>query len=256
MSVVVKEKRLPLIECFGPTIQGEGMVIGQQTYFLRLGLCDYKCTMCDSLHAVDPHSVKRIAQYLTATEIYNLLASIRWPHSTNWVTISGGNPCIHNLSDLIDIMHKNGLRISVETQGTFSPKWLHKVDALTISPKGPGMGEILDIKRLDTFVASNLGEVPLSMKVVVFDQRDIDFAAELADRYKEITENGDFYLSLGNPLPPDVVGNSSISSAEHNELLLNRYRTLFEDIALHPILSRVKFLPQWHVFVWGNGQGH
>ena len=45
---------LRISEIFGPTIQGEGAVIGQPTVFracrwLRLSLFDW----CDSLHAVD-----------------------------------------------------------------------------------------------------------------------------------------------------------------------------------------------------------
>ena len=64
------DKKLPLMELFGPTIQGEGTVIGQQTYFLRFGLCDYKCRMCDSMHAVDPRLVKANATYLTQAEIF------------------------------------------------------------------------------------------------------------------------------------------------------------------------------------------
>ena len=40
-------------EIFGPTIQGEGALIGQPTVFVRTGGCDYRCSWCDTLHAVD-----------------------------------------------------------------------------------------------------------------------------------------------------------------------------------------------------------
>lgn len=40
-------------EIFGPTIQGEGVLIGQPTVFVRTGGCDYRCSWCDTLHAVD-----------------------------------------------------------------------------------------------------------------------------------------------------------------------------------------------------------
>ena len=44
---------LRISEIFGPTIQGEGAVIGQPTVFVRAGGCDYRCEWCDTLHAVD-----------------------------------------------------------------------------------------------------------------------------------------------------------------------------------------------------------
>ena len=44
---------LRVVEIFGPTIQGEGALIGEPTVFVRTGGCDYRCSWCDSLHAVD-----------------------------------------------------------------------------------------------------------------------------------------------------------------------------------------------------------
>ena len=36
-----KLSKIPVIEIFGPTIQGEGMVVGQKTMFVRTAGCDY-----------------------------------------------------------------------------------------------------------------------------------------------------------------------------------------------------------------------
>lgn len=249
-------KKIPLVECFGPTVQGEGMVIGQQTYFLRFGLCDYKCVKCDSMHAVDPRSVKKFGKFLTQAEIFEELNRIAHPDSTNWVTFSGGNPCIHDLSDLVLRLRSGGWKISVETQGTFSPEWLHSVDALVCSPKGPGMGEICNIPTLDKFVEANIGRVPMSLKIVVFDQRDLEFATDIFRRYSNQVGYDNCYLSLGNPLPPDNEGNSEVDERHLQQLLLQEYRQLYEDISTHRVLSKVKFLPQWHLFVWGNAKGH
>jgi 7-carboxy-7-deazaguanine synthase len=267
-------KKIPLVECFGPTIQGEGVVIGQQTYFLRFGLCDYKCTMCDSMHAVNPASVKKYGTFLTPAEIFERLKEVQKPNTTNWVTFSGGNPCIHDLTGLIVLLKQDGWKIAVETQGTFAPGWLKLVDIIVCSPKSPGMGETCNLDTLDKFmceVVTLYNRPAISLKVVVFDQRDLDFAAEVFKRYttyalREKTaykyskwypvEFGDCYLSLGNPVPPDNDGNSEIPELAHQQELLKQYRTLYEDIGQHPVLSKVKFLPQWHVFVWGNAKGH
>lgn len=287
----VKEKTIPVVELFGPTIQGEGSVIGQQTYFLRFGLCDYRCTMCDSLHAVLPNLVKANATWMNQEAIFEAVKAFHKPNSTKWITFSGGNPLIHDLTKLCQLLKLDGWKINVETQGTLFKDWLHYVDSLTISPKGPGMGENTDVKVLDLFMdqcATSASEVirhwrvynltkswdeqlenlqpKICMKIVVFDQQDLDFAAQVFPRYigQYQLEWEQCYLSLGNPKPPEpdepetfVDEADKIQKVwEWKQSLLDQYRVLTEDIMTHPILSQVKFLPQWHVFVWGNGQGH
>lgn len=252
------EKKIPLVEMFGPTIQGEGAVIGQQTYFLRFGLCDYKCKMCDSMNAVDPRQVKANAQFLTQQEILDAFMSFRKVGSTRWVTFSGGNPCIHDLADLVIGLKKEGIMIAVETQGTFCPEWLTAADIVTVSPKGPGMGEKTELAVLDVFLSQGYQHFPrgLNIKVVIFDQRDLEFTKILYQRYERY--GLPFYLSLGNPYPPGPQDEPGPEYRGRDRMiieLLKRYKMLFEDIQIDPILSQMRFLPQWHVFVWGNAKG-
>lgn len=244
-------KKIPLVECFGPTIQGEGAHIGQQTYFLRFGLCDYACDMCDSMYAVDPAEVKKNAQWLTQTEILDYFLKMRKENSTQWITFSGGNPCIHNLSDLCYMLSELGYKIAVETQGTKLPEWLKRVNSITVAPKGPGMGEDFKIEELYAFIR----KYTVNLKFVVFDQRDVDFAAEVINQCIPAVSYDRIFLSLGNPAIPDKEGKSYIDPIEHQQMLLKQYRALFEDIQTHPILSKVKFLPQWHIFAFGNERG-
>jgi len=44
-------------EIFGPTIQGEGPLIGRPTVFVRTAGCDYRCARCDTLYAVLPEYI-------------------------------------------------------------------------------------------------------------------------------------------------------------------------------------------------------
>jgi hypothetical protein len=74
----VKEKRIAVVEIFGPTIQGEGPLAGSKTMFIRFGGCDYRCQKCDSLHAVIPGAVKAGARYLTAEELWYSLGYSVW----------------------------------------------------------------------------------------------------------------------------------------------------------------------------------
>ena len=45
--------KVPVLEIFGPTFQGEGAVIGQKTMFVRTAGCDYSCSWCDSAFTWD-----------------------------------------------------------------------------------------------------------------------------------------------------------------------------------------------------------
>ena len=49
-----RAKLIPVVEIFGPTIQGEGAEAGVPTHFVRVGGCDYRCIWCDTMYAVDP----------------------------------------------------------------------------------------------------------------------------------------------------------------------------------------------------------
>lgn len=254
-SIGKNAKKIPLIETFGPTIQGEGVMIGTQTYFMRFGLCDYKCTMCDSLHAVTPSEVKKNAQWLTQADItWQFLEEKYIPNSTEWITFSGGNPCIHDLTDLVMALKGYLFKINVETQGTFCPDWLEHVDVVTCSPKGPGMGEKLELDKLDNFLTKvDAWQVDYCMKVVVFDQRDLEVARMLYERYHDMMVNDQFYLSLGNTLPPGI--GDDVTHEVMMGTMLNNYRILFDDIQKDRVLSKFSFLPQWHTFVWGNAKG-
>src|SRR5690606_39988469 len=57
-----KMSKIPVIEIFGPTIQGEGMVIGQKTMFVRTAGCDYSCSWCDSAFTWDGSGKSLIKQ--------------------------------------------------------------------------------------------------------------------------------------------------------------------------------------------------
>ena len=246
-------KRLPLIEMFGPTIQGEGAVIGQQTYFIRLGACDYRCKMCDSMHAVDPDEIHKNATWLTQPEILDKFQRYQIPGSTPWITLSGGNPAVHNLEWLVINLKRSGHRIAVETQGSMNPEWLADCDVVTISPKGPGMGEkfeqdAFEDAMFDLWVRSK--HPGLNIKVVLFSDEDIEFAVRIAALLSDFNFPADrIYLSQGNPFPPGKEPQS------HRDTLIREYVAMFHKIKKNFVLSRCKFLPQLHVWIYSNAKG-
>lgn len=243
----MSDKKIPLMELFGPTLQGEGALAGARTFFLRFGLCDYSCTMCDSMHSVDPHQVRENAQWLTQKEILEKVTELaeKYPHCKT-MTLSGGNPCIHDLTQLVVGMRDLGLQIVVETQGTKHPEWLQLCQLVTVSPKTPGMGEKFQEDAFVQFIRA-VGYHKICVKVVVFAQRDLEVAASIFDLCSKYGVNMKF-LSLGNPYPP-VLGKEDDLNLKK---LLNEHRVLCEDIIADPRFGKVITLPQLHVYWWGN----
>lgn len=253
-----KEKRFPVMEIFGPTIQGEGVVIGTRTLFVRFGLCDYKCTMCDSMHAVDPISVKNNARRMTAVEIADELIRTLQRTNCSWVTLSGGNPAIHDLSTLTCILREFGVPVSIETQGTFAPDWIYDCSYITVSPKGPGMGEKFEPQKYKAFYDKFHEHSGFSVKVVVFDVRDLEFASMIAQMSPHTISRDRFYLSHGNPYPPVLATGDAMPEALREDWLnesIRRYEMMVDELKDFPALRTARFLPQLHHWIWSNEKG-
>jgi 7-carboxy-7-deazaguanine synthase len=237
----------PVVEVFGPTIQGEGELAGLPTAFVRFGGCDYRCSWCDSLHAVRPADVRR-APRMTATEIAAAVAEL--PGGPDWVTLSGGNPALHELGELVAYLHAGRRRVAVETQGSVWRDWLGDVDLLTISPKPPssGMASVEHEAETHAFIRRAAGvPAPAALKVVVFDEPDYAWASGLRARHPALP----FHLSCGTD--PPCVGESHEASLAR---LSARYRWLAARASADPDMAGARILPQLHVLAWGHELGH
>ncbi|MFF2533929.1 7-carboxy-7-deazaguanine synthase QueE [Brevibacillus sp. NPDC058079] len=237
---------IPVLEIFGPTIQGEGMVIGQKTMFVRTAGCDYRCSWCDSAFTWDGSARDEIRQMSPKAvwEELTRLGGDRFSH----VTISGGNPALlAGIGDLISLLKEHGIRTAVETQGSKWQAWLPLIDDITISPKPPSSGMETDFQALDRIVHELLEQKHpgLSLKVVVFDDADFAYARTIHQRFPEVP----FYLQPGN---------SDLTDADTPRLrdkLLESFEWLIDQAMATPDMNDAKVLPQLHALVWGNKRG-
>lgn len=234
--------KIPVLEIFGPTIQGEGRVIGRKTMFVRTAGCDYRCSWCDSSFTWDG-SMKDEIQMMTAEEIYDRLYEIGGDFF-NHVTISGGNPAlIKGIQDLVDLFEEKNIESALETQGSRFQPWMRQINDLTISPKPPSSGMKPNLQILDEVIDQCVKET-LNLKVVVFDDEDYEFAKQMHHRYPDIP----FYLQVGNPYLDDEVEN-------HTARLLKRYEDLVEKVMRSNDMNQVYVLPQLHTLLWSNMKG-
>ncbi|WP_106496476.1 7-carboxy-7-deazaguanine synthase QueE [Lentibacillus sp. Marseille-P4043] len=238
--------KLPVLEIFGPTIQGEGMVIGQKTMFVRTAGCDYSCSWCDSKFTWDG-SEKENIQMMEPEDIWEALqeqAGGRFGH----VTISGGNPALlAGLDKLVDLLHDQQIKIALETQGSKWQPWFVKIDELTLSPKPPSSGMRTNFDILDSIIDSLTlhQQGSFSLKVVIFDQADLDYATRLHQSYPDVP----IFLQVGND---DTANADDGKLLEH---LLHRYEWLIELVMNSDVLKDVRVLPQLHTYLWGNMRG-
>lgn len=227
-------RTFPVIEVFGPVLQGEGRMIGAQTHFVRFGYCDYRCAWCDSLFAVDPEQVQAEAEWLDVDAIIARLDALG--QRTPWVTLSGGNPAIHDLAALVERLHASGRRVAIETQGTVYRPWLAQCDVVTVSPKPPSSGMPTDHARLARFTA-----LPQSnLKVVVFDDADFNYARDIHQRYPDRP----FFIQPGN-----AVGQDDTAA------LLRKLDWLAQRAMRDPAMADAVVLPQLHTLMYGNRRG-
>lgn len=242
-----KLSKIPVMEIFGPTIQGEGMVIGQKTMFVRTAGCDYSCAWCDSAFTWDG-SGKDMIKQMDAKTIWEELKSIGGD-GFSFVTISGGNPALlKNLAYLVQLLKQNNIKTGLETQGSKWQDWFLDIDELTISPKPPSSKMITDFDILDTIIEKleqQSASQNTSLKVVVFDDQDFQYAKQVHQRYPNIP----FFLQVGND------DSSTIDHAKLISALLEKYEWLINKVIADPEMNQVKALPQLHTYIWGNKRG-
>jgi len=109
------------------SLQGEGMLSGMPSVFIRLAGCNLRCGWCDTKYASwypesEPWSMEAI---LEGVELY----------PTRYVVITGGEPTIHpELAELTQELKARGKHITIETNGTSFMEGV-ACDLISMSPK-------------------------------------------------------------------------------------------------------------------------
>jgi len=110
--------------------QGEGVHLGRKAFFIRLQGCPVRCAWCDAASTWHPAHVPKDVRKASAEELAAEAAASR----PEFVVLTGGEPCIHDLGPLVAALAAKGLSAHLETCGAFpvpaglawvtvSPKW-------------------------------------------------------------------------------------------------------------------------------------
>ncbi|WP_170406279.1 7-carboxy-7-deazaguanine synthase QueE [Ruegeria arenilitoris] len=233
--------RLRISEIFGPTIQGEGALIGEPTVFVRTGGCDYRCSWCDSLHAVDT-AYRHDWAAMSTDAVWDRVHALSGGRPLT-VSLSGGNPVIQDFAPLIARGRAKGYRFACETQGSIAKPWFGELDTLVLSPKPPSSGEDVDWNAFAACIEAAQDGPKVVMKIVIFDEADYNWARAVADRYPALP----LYLQPGNAVvDPDLPVDP--------QTLSDRLLWLVEKVTADGWFTP-RVLPQLHVLLWGNKRG-
>ncbi len=157
MTIVDKSTTLPLMEAFY-TLQGEGHFSGQAAYFIRLGGCDVGCVWCDVKESWDADMHPKVSVDAIVQEAAKFPARL--------AVVTGGEPLMHNLTDLTLELQQAGFKTNIETSGAYllNGTW----DWVCLSPK--------------KFKAPVESIYPFSneLKVVVYNKSDFVWAEKHA----------------------------------------------------------------------------
>ena len=181
---------LPINELF-VSLQGEGVLNGVPSVFVRTSGCNLRCWFCDSYHT----SWEPTGAWMAIDDI---VAEVE-RYDADHVVLTGGEPMMHEESvELLERLSGMGYHTTVETNGTIhreapidlasvSPKLASSTPTAERDPKGDGeWAEKHEQDRLDIDALTRLVErYDHQLKFVVTGESDMDEIVSLVERVRE-----------------------------------------------------------------------
>jgi 7-carboxy-7-deazaguanine synthase len=162
------------------SIQGEGLLAGRPSVFVRLAGCPLRCRWCDTQYALDSSAGKK----MTIDDVMKQILKV----SPAYVVITGGEPLISPLlPQLCETIKKQNAHITIETAGIkFVPSL--SCDLMSISPK---LSNAYDNKqdkdkylKLD-LLAKLIKNYDYQLKFVIEKKADIDEVNQILTTLKD-----------------------------------------------------------------------
>lgn len=151
---VIETATFPVMEAFY-TLQGEGAHMGKAAYFIRLGGCDVGCHWCDVKESWDANAHPQLT--------IDAIIAGAVAHPGRMAVITGGEPLMHNLTNLTAALQTAGFQTNIETSGVceaVTGSW----DWICFSPK--------KFKRPNPDIYQQADE----LKVIIYNKSDFVFA--------------------------------------------------------------------------------
>jgi 7-carboxy-7-deazaguanine synthase len=171
------------------SIQGEGLLAGVPSIFIRTSGCNLRCHWCDTPYA----SWKPEGPEMSIEEILKKLTEWNYDH----VVLTGGEPMIApDLPELAAVLKKQKKHITIETAGTILPNGI-PCDLASLSPKlsnstpsperDPAWAKKHEATRLQPEVITEwIRKYPFQLKFVVSSELDLEEIKDLLSRLPHV----------------------------------------------------------------------
>ena len=189
MAAIIK---YPVVEIFD-SIQGEGFWAGTYVTFIRLAGCNLSCSWCDTKESWNESKHKLLSPAEIALHI----------KPKSYVVITGGEPTIHNLEPLLDILIDRDCVTFLETNGTNPTP--DRLDWVTCSPKAVNDYKINPKCRIselkyvvdDNFSMDAIPSDYLQSEIEIYVQPEATNMAQNLDKAIQLVKDNHEILRLG-----------------------------------------------------------
>jgi len=221
------------------SLQGEGMLVGTPSVFVRLAGCSLHCSWCDTKYAWDFEA----GEDLEPAQIVEQCS--RWP--CRFVVLTGGEPMMGldlaaraGLADLTHRLKASGKHITIETAGVlFIPDLA--CDLMSISPK-------------------------LNDKAMHHDQEESRPAASDLQAIRQLIETYPYQLKFVIESPQDIEGVQGmlkeLGSLETERIMLMPQAATADELQSRSAVvaelckqTGLRFGQRLHVELWGGRRG-
>jgi 7-carboxy-7-deazaguanine synthase len=218
------------------SIQGEGMLTGVPSVFVRTSGCNLRCVWCDTPYTSwSPEGADMMVE--------QILAAVQ-SHPARHAVVTGGEPMIApGIAKLTEAIRRLGLHVTIETAGTV----YHRVacDLMSISPKlanstpheredGKWAAQHDRLRYQPDVLKQLMSEYEYQLKFVVASPEDM---TEIANMLEDVQADRSRVVLMAEGTTTDVI----------------RERAPW----LTEICKRegFRYSPRLHIDLWGNRRG-
>lgn len=200
------------------SIQGEGLMIGRLTFFIRAAGCNLRCSWCDTKFSLDP----KAGSDMTVDQLVGAVGA------TENVCFTGGEPLEQSdAGELLERLVRAGKTVVLETNGskdlTDVPASEKIIISMDIKCPSSGMQDLMCLNNLNILSRKD------QLKFVISDRTDLEYAERFLQEH---------------PVDTNVIF-SPVGGMDLGFLA--------EEVVSKKLDVRV--LPQLHKIIWGDKQG-